>query len=88
MKLLLASIMQASEQKIRSLKSNHSFVHQWLYSPLLGPGRFLSFVILHTSVGLLGQGISPSQGLYIHIGQYKHRINAHRHRCSEWDSNS
>jgi hypothetical protein len=27
----------------------HSFIHQWLYySPLLGPGHFLSFVILYT----------------------------------------
>jgi hypothetical protein len=29
------------------------------------------------SVGLLGRGISPSQGRYIHIEQQKHRINAH-----------
>jgi hypothetical protein len=29
------------------------------------------------SVGLLGRGISPSQGLYLHTEQYKHRINAH-----------
>jgi hypothetical protein len=28
-------------------------------------------------VGLLGWGISPSQGLYLHIEQHKHRINAH-----------
>jgi hypothetical protein len=26
----------------------NSFIHQWLYSPLLGPGEFLSFVILFT----------------------------------------
>jgi hypothetical protein len=25
-----------------------SFIHQRLYSPLLGPGRFLSLVILYT----------------------------------------
>jgi hypothetical protein len=24
------------------------FIHQWLYGPLLGPGRFFSFVILYT----------------------------------------
>jgi hypothetical protein len=28
------------------------------------------------SVGLLGRGISPSQGLYLHREQHKHRINA------------
>jgi hypothetical protein len=39
------------------------------------------------SVGLLGRGMSPSQGLYLHTEQHKHRINAHRHPCSEWDWN-
>jgi hypothetical protein len=29
------------------------------------------------SVGLLGRGISPSQGRYLHTEQHKHRINAH-----------
>jgi hypothetical protein len=27
---------------------SYSFIHQWLYSPLLGPGPFYSFVILYT----------------------------------------
>jgi hypothetical protein len=26
----------------------HSFIHQWLYSPLLGPDRVFSFVIIYT----------------------------------------
>jgi hypothetical protein len=26
----------------------HSFIHQWLYSPLVGPGLFIIFVILFT----------------------------------------
>jgi hypothetical protein len=29
------------------------------------------------SVGLLGRGISPSQGLYLHTKQHKHKIHAH-----------
>jgi hypothetical protein len=29
------------------------------------------------TVGLLGRGISPSQGRYLHAGQHKHRINTH-----------
>jgi hypothetical protein len=33
------------------------------------------------SIGHLGRGISPSQGRYLHTGQHKHRINAHRHVC-------
>jgi hypothetical protein len=28
-------------------------------------------------VGLLGRGISPSQGFYLHTEQHEHRINAH-----------
>jgi hypothetical protein len=51
--------------------------------------RFVSlqFLNLRQSVGLLGRGISPSQGRYLHTGQHKRRINAYRHPCLEWDSN-
>jgi hypothetical protein len=42
-----------------------------------------SFLILRQSVGLLGRGISPSQGSYL----YKHRINTDICTCLEWDSN-
>jgi hypothetical protein len=38
-----------------------------------------SFLILRQSVGLLGRGISPSQGRYL----YKHRINTNIHASSE-----
>jgi hypothetical protein len=40
------------------------------------------------SVGLLGRGIIPSQGRYLHTEQHKHRINAHKHSSFKWDSNS
>jgi hypothetical protein len=60
----------------RFLEPNISFIHQWFYSPLLGHG--LQFPIFFTqTVGLLGRAIGPSQGRYLHIGQHKHRINAH-----------
>jgi hypothetical protein len=66
---------------LKSLTNFHisvSFIHQWLYSPLLGPGLFFSFVIIFTqTIGLLGRVISLLQGLYLHTGQHKHRINAH-----------
>jgi hypothetical protein len=56
----------------------HSFIHQWLYSPLLIPGLFFSFVNIFTlTVGLLGRVIGASQGRYLHTRQHKHRINAH-----------
>jgi hypothetical protein len=56
----------------------NSFIHEWLYCPLLGPGFFFSFVIIFTqTVGLLGRVVSPSQGRYLHTGQHKHTINVH-----------
>jgi hypothetical protein len=54
---------------------------------LVGLGRFFSFLMHTQSVGLLGRGISPSQGRYLHTEQHKHRINAHRYSCLEWNSN-
>jgi hypothetical protein len=56
--------------------------------PFVGLWPLFQFLNLFTqSVGLLGRGISPSQGRYLHTGQHKHRINAHRHPCLKWDSN-
>jgi hypothetical protein len=37
---------------------------------------FSSFVIYTQSVGLLGQGMSPSESCYPHTEQHKHRIDA------------
>jgi hypothetical protein len=57
---------------------SYSFIHQWLYSPLFGPGLFIGFVIFFTqTVGLLGRVISLTQGLYLPAWQHKHRINAY-----------
>jgi hypothetical protein len=48
-----------------------------------------SLLIFRQSVGLLGRGINPSQGRYLHTGQYKQRINIHnKHPCPRRDSNS
>jgi hypothetical protein len=58
-----------------------------LQSFLLDLGRFFSFLICTQSAGLLGRGISASQGRYLHTEQHKHTINTHRHPCLEWDSN-
>jgi hypothetical protein len=46
-------------------------IHQWLYSPLLGPSRFSSFVIYTQSVGLLEREIGPSQGRCLHAERYQ-----------------
>jgi hypothetical protein len=66
----------------------NTYYYQWLYIPLLGLGRSLSFFILYRVGGLLGRGISPAQGRYLHTGQHKCRINAHKHPYFEWDSNT
>jgi hypothetical protein len=63
--------------------SQHRCIYLWLYSPLLGLGRFFSLLIYTQSAG---RGINPLQGRYLHTEQHKHRINAHRHPCLEWDS--
>jgi hypothetical protein len=47
---------------------------------------FWDFWSFTQSVGILRRRISPSQGRYLHTGQHKHRINAHRHPYLKWDS--
>jgi hypothetical protein len=54
-----------------------SIVHLW------NVFYHFSFLILGQSVGLLGRGISPSYGRYLH----EHRINVDRYPCLERDSN-
>jgi hypothetical protein len=51
---------------------------------LLDLGRFFSFFIPYTFGRTPWMEISPSQGRYLHTGQHKHRINAHRYPCLEW----
>jgi hypothetical protein len=38
----------------------------------MGLGRFFSFLIHTQSVGLLGRGISPLQGRYLHTEKHRH----------------
>jgi hypothetical protein len=54
---------------------------------LLDLCRFFSFLILYTVDRTPLRGISQSQGRCLHTEQHKHRINAHRYSCLEWDSN-
>ncbi|KDR13332.1 Protein transport protein Sec23B [Zootermopsis nevadensis] len=39
------------------------------------------------SVGLLGRGIGPSEGLYLYTGQHNTQKNADKHPWLVWDSN-
>jgi hypothetical protein len=62
-------------------------MYLWLYSPLLGLGCFFSFLNFYIVGRTRWTGISPSQGRYMHTGQHKYRINAHRYPCLKWDWN-
>jgi hypothetical protein len=65
--------------------SNLSYIYfffHWLYSPLWPWPLLCSFMIILQTVRLLGRVISSSQGLYLNIGQHKHRINTYAHQTS------
>jgi hypothetical protein len=83
------------------IKFSPAFITSSLFFPLLSPylgagshigaqGCLLSFLDLSQVVGLLGRVISSSQGLYLHIGQHKHRkTRIHiKHPYPRRDSNS
>jgi hypothetical protein len=76
-------IMQFCQSSCRILP----FLSVYGSTALVEFGRFFSFLIYTQSAGLLGRGISPSQGHCLHTEQHKRRINEHRHPCLEWDSN-
>jgi hypothetical protein len=64
-----------------------SYISTYGSTALVDFGCFFSFLIYTQSVGLLGRGVSPSEGRYLHTEQHKNRINANRHPYLEWDSN-
>lgn len=53
------------------LSDYYYYYYYWLCSPPVWHWAFFSFLILIQSVGHLGRGISPSQGLYLHNRQRK-----------------
>jgi hypothetical protein len=62
-------------------------IYLWLHSPLLGLGRFFTFLILYTVGRTRWTRNQPVRGHYLYTEQHKHRTNANRHPCLEWDSN-
>jgi hypothetical protein len=66
------------------------FIHQWLYSPLLGPGLFFSFVIFFYKVGTTPWTSDQLvvRPLPTHRTTQTQKKRTHRHPCLEWDSNS
>jgi hypothetical protein len=59
-------------------------IYLWLYSPLLGLGRLFSFLTLYTVGRNPWKGEQP---VARPLPKQRHRINAYRHPCLEWDSN-
>jgi hypothetical protein len=49
----------------------YNSMYLWFYSPCGASPFFFSFLIYTQSVGLLGPGISPSQGRCLHAEQHK-----------------
>jgi hypothetical protein len=76
------------ERKYQNLPSNikniimNEVFSLWLYSPL-DSGRFFIFLILYIISKTPWTGDQPVTRPLL-----THRINAHRHPCLEWDSNS
>jgi hypothetical protein len=67
--------------------SFHSFVHQWLYSPLWGPGLFFSFVIFfYTDGATTWTGDQPAARPLLHTNQHSQNKHTYRLPCLEWDT--
>jgi hypothetical protein len=53
-------------------------IYLWPYNPFAGPWPLFQFLNTYTqSVGLLGRGMSASQGLYLNTEQHKHNKRTH-----------
>jgi hypothetical protein len=77
MKLHYLSFPYASLIKHYALKTYGEVrVSTYSSTALVDLGKFFSSLFYTQSVGLLGRGISPSLGSYLHTEQHKHRINA------------
>jgi hypothetical protein len=57
-----------------------------LISPTWSIGHSIQFLNLRQSVRLLGRG-SARRKAATYTGQHKHKINADKYPCLEWDSN-
>jgi hypothetical protein len=60
----------------------------WLYCPLLDFDRFFSFLIFYAVGRTPWAGDQPIAVPYLHIEQHELGINARRHPCLEWNSNT
>jgi hypothetical protein len=70
-KLLTCCSIEAAEYQLRRKLSLSLSLSLCGSTALMDLGHFFSFLIYTQSVGLLGRGISPSQGRYLHTEQHK-----------------
>jgi hypothetical protein len=85
--IILGWIVSLSSTQIVNIQDTcSSEICLFGFIALVDLGRFFSFLIYTQSIGLLGRGISPSQGRYLHTEQHNLGINADKHPCLEWDS--
>jgi hypothetical protein len=90
--VLLSCVLVAALQRADSCRRSPAncvcIYPSMALQPFFGPWLLFQILDLFTqTVGLLGRGISLSQGRYIHTGKHKNSINAHRHPCLDCDSN-
>jgi hypothetical protein len=73
----------------RPKAQTHRFIHQWLYTPLLGPGLFFSFINDFYTVGRTPWTSDKPVARQLPTQRTTQTQNkrAHRHACLEWDSN-
>jgi hypothetical protein len=94
--LLLAVLHVTSNQGARSRNTDSAYLSNYTAShtrslslfpvaPTLEHRTSVKRLILRQSVGLHGQGMSPSLGRYLQ--KTTQTQNADRHPCLEWDSN-
>jgi hypothetical protein len=67
------------------LLKQYSFIHQCLYSPLLGPGLIFIFVVDSRTPWTSDQPVA--RPLTTHRSTQTQSKRTHRHPCLEWDSN-
>jgi hypothetical protein len=83
---LYSIFLDVAQYLTRSRILDYYFIHQWLYSPFVGPWPILQFRDLFTqTVGLLERVTSPSQDFYLYIQRTTQTQNklTHKHPCLE-----
>jgi hypothetical protein len=81
--VIILDLINGTEYLIMRIAFISIYLHIFVFmvlQPFVGPWPLFQFLNLLTqSVGLLGRGISRSQGRYLQTGQHKQKIKTLRH---------